>query len=399
VLAPAFGDGGRSLFAAWAARLLGSVTSKLIYSFLFGALLTMQRMLGSLQSLGWWTDWLLLGAFWWGAFLKRHQALAFVHERGRAPVSVRGQSIVRRVGAALETPRAMVGAARWARDRALSHAPGPEQPRKRARPAPEHKTLPERTREQVLRTLEHDHGDANVRVRARPQIEERIATRTAQLERVRRARQIALTTGQERRAAKLAVRRARIETELAAQQQSLGHARRTVADGSHTRDGVGFTRRQIERRARFLDEQAALPASAERRRGSPRRDYQALAGLAGHRREQYEQLDPRPRREARLRIDRELALRSQLHAASRELVNGRAPEPRRRERREPEIELDHALERRLRANATPPPSAPSAHDSRRPPPVRTPTPKSTVIDDAREVAARRKRQLGHPPTP
>jgi hypothetical protein len=76
VLAPAFGDGGRAAFTAWLTRLLGAVTSKLAFSFVLGALLTMQRMLGELASLGWWTQWLLLSAFWWIVFLKRHQAAA-----------------------------------------------------------------------------------------------------------------------------------------------------------------------------------------------------------------------------------------------------------------------------------------------------------------------------------
>ncbi len=76
VLAPAFGDGGRALFAGWLARLLGAVTSKLLFSFVLGALLTAQRILISLDSFGWWTQWLLLSAFWWLVFLRRHQAAA-----------------------------------------------------------------------------------------------------------------------------------------------------------------------------------------------------------------------------------------------------------------------------------------------------------------------------------
>jgi hypothetical protein len=87
VLAPALGDGGRAIFSGWATRLLAAVASKLLFSFLLGALLTMQRMLTSFQSLGWWTEWLLISAFWWTVFFKRHQALALLQGRGRATVA------------------------------------------------------------------------------------------------------------------------------------------------------------------------------------------------------------------------------------------------------------------------------------------------------------------------
>jgi hypothetical protein len=89
VLAPALGDGGRAVFAGWATRLLGAVVSKLLFSFVFGALLTMQRILVSLVVLGWWTQWLLLTAFWWTVFLKRHQAAAILQSAGRAGVDGR----------------------------------------------------------------------------------------------------------------------------------------------------------------------------------------------------------------------------------------------------------------------------------------------------------------------
>jgi hypothetical protein len=89
VLAPALGDGGRAVFAGWATRLLGAVVSKLLFSFVLGALLSMQRILVSLAVLGWWTQWLLLSAFWWTVFLKRHQAAAILQSAGRAGVGGR----------------------------------------------------------------------------------------------------------------------------------------------------------------------------------------------------------------------------------------------------------------------------------------------------------------------
>jgi hypothetical protein len=84
VLAPTLGDGGRAIFTGWATRLLGAVTSRLLFSFLLGALLSMQRIIASLAVLGWWTQWLLFSAMWWMAFLRRHQAAAILREGSAA---------------------------------------------------------------------------------------------------------------------------------------------------------------------------------------------------------------------------------------------------------------------------------------------------------------------------
>lgn len=85
VLAPAFGDSGRTLFTGWATRLLGVIGSKLIFSFVLGALLAVQRILVSLHGLGWLSQWLIVSTFWWAVFLKRHQAVALLRHGGRAP--------------------------------------------------------------------------------------------------------------------------------------------------------------------------------------------------------------------------------------------------------------------------------------------------------------------------
>ena len=75
ILAPAFGDGGRMLFRRWSAQLLGTVVAKLIYSFLLGVVMAVLALVASLSMVGWWTQWLLMSALWWGAFARRHQAL------------------------------------------------------------------------------------------------------------------------------------------------------------------------------------------------------------------------------------------------------------------------------------------------------------------------------------
>ena len=76
VLAPALGEGGRAVFRRWAAKLLGAVVSKLLFSFLLGAILAILGILADLEALGWWTQWLLMSAFWWGAFVAAPPSVA-----------------------------------------------------------------------------------------------------------------------------------------------------------------------------------------------------------------------------------------------------------------------------------------------------------------------------------
>ncbi|MGA7706060.1 MAG: hypothetical protein WB998_14345, partial [Solirubrobacteraceae bacterium] len=103
VLAPALGDGGRSAFRDWALKLLEAVIAKLTYSFLLGVVLTMMKLLLSLTILGWWVQWLLLSAFWWGVFLKRHQTLGWAAGTGRGQPQPPHRSMARRATEALET--------------------------------------------------------------------------------------------------------------------------------------------------------------------------------------------------------------------------------------------------------------------------------------------------------
>ena len=131
-----------------------------------------------------------------------------------------------------------------------------------------------------------------------------------------------------------------------------------------------------------MPSQTALPADGRARgseggsRAHERRDYAALAALAGYGREQYERLDPRGRRAARLEIDRELGLRRELNESLRRKGEGSKPGPR-AERRSPrpEDERDAALRRPMSDRGRP-------------------TPESSVMRDVREVEAGRKRQLG-----
>ena len=107
VIAPALGDGGRAAFRTWAARLLGAVCSKLIYSFLLGIVLLMQRTLLSFSAFGWAAQWLFVSAMWWGLFMKRRQVLGFAHgtQPGSRQHGIGGLRLASRLMAARELGR------------------------------------------------------------------------------------------------------------------------------------------------------------------------------------------------------------------------------------------------------------------------------------------------------
>ncbi len=123
VLAPALGDGGRSAFRGWALKLMGAVVAKLTYSFLLGVVLLMMKVLLGLTILGWWTQWLLISAFWWSAFIKRDQVFEFAPDGGPGRLPHGPRSIARRVGQALETPRALLHLGSTVKDRFARPAP------------------------------------------------------------------------------------------------------------------------------------------------------------------------------------------------------------------------------------------------------------------------------------
>ncbi len=403
VLAPALGDGGRAAFRGWAMRLLGAVMSKLTYSFLLGVVLLMEQILTvDLTALGWFTQWLLISTMWWGVFCHRHKVLGFAqggHGQQHEP-----RSLARRVSGALETPRAVLRNAGLVKRRLSKPASSVESRRKRAEAA--HERAKAGTEEQVGRTLEHEHRDAAAQVRAGSEIQERLSAKRAQLERVRGERGKALESGDTRRAVELTHRGQRIEEEIGHSQQGLNAARQVASDGERARRAGGrlYTRGQAEERERFLDAQAALPASARARgsRAGERRDYAALAGLAEYGREEYERLDPRGQRAARLEVDRELALRKELNATAGDLaVGGGAPPLGRREKRNVKEEFDSTLHKRMGDGGHGMPASlversgldrwrKDGRTDRGSARAR----ESSVMRDAHEVAARRKRQLG-----
>jgi hypothetical protein len=412
VLAPALGDGGRALFRKWAAQLLGAVVSKLLFSFLLGVVLAVVAILSELKGLGWWTQWLLMSAFWWGAYVRRHLALGLAEgavgrERASSRLGSGRGPIARRVGEVLDPPRKAIGAARWTMNKLGGQQPSVEERQKRAQAGRERARAG--TDEQVRRTLEHDYLDARARMEAAPELQQRLSGKRARLERVHREREQARAAGDHRRSAELGHRGARIERELEREQEALNTARQLADDGDQAQRSTGnpFTTAQLQERDAFLDVQAALPAArASSRRGAERRDYAALAGLAGYSREDYERLDPQRRRAARLEVDRELALRKELRETARSVAAVQAtPTLGRRVRHKVNRDFDIALEKRMRNDAQKMPASRAersgldhwraegrpedANDARQRPPDR-----SSVMRDAREVAAGRKRQLG-----
>jgi hypothetical protein len=447
VIAPALGDGGREAFRGWATRLLGAVCSKLTYSFLLGVVLLMQRILMSLNAFGWWAQWLLVTAMWWGAFLQRHQVLGFAHGAHRASHQQRShRSLIRRARATLESPQEVVRGAQWVKGKLSKPPPSVAHRRKLAQAGSER--AKGTAAEQVRRSLAREHDEALALAQADPETQARLSAKSAQLKRVQGAHAVAKTAAEEaksaresaltdpklfsplerdragarfgaeeksqqRRAARLTARMDRLRGEIAGEESSRSAARQTVELGEKAKRGTGtvYTREQAEQSARFLDAQAALPAGRARggSGGGEQRDYAAMAGLAGYGHREYEGLDARRRRAARLEIDRELALRKELNATAKDIAMAGAGSLGRREKWKTDRKFDRTLEQRARDGGHELPSSAKPkrsgldsylYDAR----ARTPrTPagterrsasESSVMRDAKEVAARRKRQLG-----
>lgn len=390
VLVPALGEDGRALFRKWGAQLLGAVVSKLVFSFLLGVVLAVLAILSKLTALGWWTQWLLTSAFWWGAYKRRHQVLG---ARGAAGGHARPRSLTRRMTDMLETPRKSLAATRWAKERLVRELSTVQ----RERRAQAGRELARASAgEQATRTLDLDHGEAQAHAANAADIQRELTAGRARLARLTSERDQAREHGDTRRAARLGARAERVQGELERDERTLQSAQTRVRRGEEAqrRTGSPHTPGQREERERHLAAQAALPARGRANERGERRDYTALAGLAGYRRDEYERLDPRRQRAARAEIDRELGLRSELGRAAQVLAEeAHVPRVGARERRKAGRELDQSVRQRMRerGHAMPASRQPrSGLDRWR----ESAAEESTVLRDAREVAARRKRQLG-----
>jgi hypothetical protein len=374
VLAPAFGESGRALFRKWAAQLLGAVVSKLMFSFLLGAVLSVLSVLSALSAIGWWTQWLLMSALWWGAFARRHQALGVI-AAGTGREQAAHRSVLRRVGDALET-RKVNNAVRYVQGKRNRTAPEVAGRRDDAGGTTARRRADPRVAGQSERSLEVEYEHANASAKDQAESRPRISAMGARLGRVRSEQAKARSAGDHRRASSLAHRARRIEGEIEQRRGALEAARRIAktTPGAHIRDNR-------DERERFLDAQAALPSGAQvLARGAERRDYRALAGLAGHAPHEYQRLGPREQREARLEIDRELALRNEMGQELRGVDRHTTPRSRPAPAGRPSGRAEG-------------PRGISAREQLDPELVRAAR-ESVVLRDARDVAAGRKRQLG-----
>jgi hypothetical protein len=412
VLAPALGEGGRDLFRRWGGQLLGAVASKLLFAFLLGLTLGVGGLLTGLPGLGWWTHWLLGSAFWWTAFLRRHQALGLAH--GALGGEQRHQgALVRRTRAAIETTRSALHIRKMLRERFQQRAP--EVGARRSGASARVERLESELRHQARGTFEHEQREAGIALSGAPRAQRQLSERRTQLARVRREITAARESGERQRELRLEHRARGIETTIDQQQANLTSAR-TMLRTRPTRSSPGrsasagelsLSRAEVARREAFLDAQLALPRARDRRAGSQTRDYLALAGLVGRGPAEYLKLDPSGRRRVRLEIDRELEVRRELTAKTGDLVEGAGGDPEEpRHRRAAGRQAEREIEETRRRLGAPRRTLPSERtpverwrDLGRPSSARSDSAAQVegparILDDAREVAARRKRQLG-----
>lgn len=407
VLAPALGETGRSVFRRWVAHLLGAVVSKLLFSFLLGVVLAVLEILSGLSALGWWTQWLLMSAFWWSAYLRRHQALGAAEGAVARDYAGTSETLARRMRTALETPRtglaavqsakkraderiARFGASAGQRDRSSLVARSGRALGREHLAGLRHGRANVDVDQQAVRMSKFERRDDEARRQAAPALRERLAARRSQLQRVERERLVALQGGNTRRAAGLHHRARRIEREI----ERLSVAGPSAGEGGGTPRRIDTARTREQER--FLDSQAALPRADDARRyPGERRDYAALAALAGYGREEYARLAPAGQRAARVEIDRQLAWRSERKAVAGPGASSAAPYGAARHVK-PKGGTGASAAGRARAARDPHQTTGPVEVARagRGPSERTGATESAVMRDAREVAAGRKRQLG-----
>ncbi len=254
VLAPACGDGGRAAFRHWLTRLVGAVLAKLVYSVLLGVMLLVVRLLASLDTLGWWTDWLVISMFWWLAFEHRHRVLAFaIHERGEPTSRLPLSSRLRYGARAFGTTRRTVGSAGRALGTGIEGAHDAWQQLRRFPPA----TAPGRQSPgaprdgriegarigldaQLERVIASDRASAAALAERAPALGGEIAQLRRRRERLAEAERAAGATGADRRAVSLALRRRYVESQIAARSREWAAAQ--VGSTARRCSAMGATR-------------------------------------------------------------------------------------------------------------------------------------------------------------
>jgi hypothetical protein len=395
VLAPALGENGRAAFRKWGTQLLGAVVSKLLFSFLLGAVLVVLGIIADLEALGWWTQWLLMSAFWWTAFARRNQALQFAGATRLG--DHRAGGLLRRVNDVVEPRRRLRERADEAKQRrrgrlldvgsntAATNTSNGSRGRFLPAPAAASGRLSEPGADaQAWRLLDVERRAASLRDDRAGESEQRVAGLSARLERVRTEHATATAAGDARRAASLGRRGGALEAQIASEGDELAVAKRVSDERSLAPSGARDGHAQELERSRFLDLQTAIPGAidAHRTRSRERRDYVALAGLLGYAGHEFRRLGEPQKRIARLAIDRELALRK-----SRVASGGGTPETATAARTSHTPTSDDGEQQRWSG------TRPLGADPLRP--ARREVSESSVMRDVREVEAGRKRQLGY----
>ena len=327
VLAPTIGESGRDAFRGWATRLLGVLVAKLIYALFLGVVLLTLSILDGLSSLGWWTQWLLIAAFWWIVFAQRHEVLAYAR-LGHAETGARGlrlaggllatRQITRTLSDTTSPGRRLLGRVGRTTGEALTAS--------RSRLADGHAEDADRRRAeergraraadngQAERLMNGEHRGAGNHALHGASVEADLRVLDARRSRIAREIAAARATGDRRRAVRLLHRDARLRTEADERRAPLARARDASTRAVAARDTAGraFGEGDLEEHGLLLDREA------RKRRGvvpGPRadpdtyRDYQRLAPLAGLSSDAYRALPPTEQRRARLSIDRELDAR------------------------------------------------------------------------------------------
>lgn len=346
VLAP-LGPAGQRHFRTWAIRLFGSIITKLIFSVFLGIVFLVVRVLSEMGELGFWTQWFLIGAFYWMCWVHREELLSFLQigheEMGRRSASALGELFAARMAArsvgnvarsgtraaraaATGARRTATGAADIARNSRAERTLAVGEKAHATAAATSEAAKVDRT-EQTDRSMHNElaaHRKNAEPVTRRRRLSERLAQRHAEaIERGDTEGAERLSRWQSRAEQSLAARR--LARPLRAASDDIVNA----ADQRMAQTGSPLHVREREDRSRWLDQQAETPAragtAAEVANGTAR-DYRRLARLAdptmGAR--QYDALAPAQRARIHQAVNAELTRRQ---AGAALLAAGSAPTP------------------------------------------------------------------------
>jgi hypothetical protein len=346
VVIVAFGEGGQKQFKQWLVRLLGAVLAKLLFAVLLGVVFLLVDVLGSMGSLGFWTQWFLIGVFYWMVWLHREEVMAFMRF-GHRDLGEYGRSAAGGLLAAAMAWRMGKGAARTAKSVVAAPARagtaigrrGLEEfrarrsareidrgERQRASMNATAATAAEDRAEQVDRSLEAEL--AGHREQAAP-----LTALRRRAEHYRSAADRAREAGDRGGTQQLEYMRSKAEHRRAAMRRDRPLTARSDeivedAEAQIARTGSPFSDAQRRDRAAWLDRQVETPArtgSREQIAAGEARDYARLAALAqpGMTPAQYDAL-PAPRRD---RINEQVDAQLERRRAATVLDRAGAPTP------------------------------------------------------------------------